>query len=202
MFDVMQQDAVAMSRKNDHAIPAANIGDTDLDAIERFNPTAAKEIARLEGLMNRGDDSKEDFLRLCQLLFDVGSVAAAEILLRRNLACYDGKRRYTRLFGTEKPDEFDAAIQVFESQFHISLLLTEEADFLVATFHSQGGPQRSDEFQLLSRPCEIKIGYIEQDKIEADVVLLDPDRVVFNADECLFMYLVNDVWEITDPLTA
>jgi hypothetical protein len=191
-----------MDDDHQYAIPAASIGDTDLDAVAQSNPAAAKEIARLEALMNRGEESKDDFLRLCQLLFDVGSVAAAEILLRRSLDYYEGEALYTRLFGTTKQDEFDCAIQAFESQFNLQLSLTEKNDFLVSTFHANGGPPRSDDFELLTHPCEIKIGYIEQDKIEADIVLLDPEREVFSADECLFMYFVNGVWEIADPLDA
>jgi hypothetical protein len=42
----------------------------------KYQPRAAKEIARLEALMNRGEETKDDFSRLCQYLFDVGSVAA------------------------------------------------------------------------------------------------------------------------------
>ena len=191
-----------MDDDHEYAIPAAGIGDTDLDSVAQSNPVAAKEIARLEDLLNRGEETNEEFLRLCQLLFDVGSVAAAEILLRRNLDYYEGEALYATLFGTEKQDEFDAAIQAFELQFNVQLSLKERTNFLELTFHSDGGPPRSDDFSLLSRQCEIQIGYIEQDKIEADVVLHDPDREVFQADECLFMYFVNGVWEIADPLDA
>lgn len=198
----MHPDRAAMNDEDGYAIPAASIGDTDLDAVARVNPSAAVEIARLDDLMNRGKESKDEFLRLCQLLFDVGSIAAAEILLRRNLDYYEGKALYTQLFGTEKQEEFDTAIEAFGSQFGIRLSLTENNDFLVSTFRSDGAPPRSDDFELLSQPCEIKIGYIEQDKIEADIVLFDPDRDEFHADECLFLYFVNGVWEIADPMDA
>ncbi|HUG67858.1 MAG TPA: hypothetical protein VMM76_08900 [Pirellulaceae bacterium] len=191
-----------MDDEHKHAIPAASIGDTDLDAVARHTPAAAKEIARLEDLMNRGEDTNDEFLLLCRLLFDVGSVGAAEVLLRRNLDYSEGDALYAELFGTEKQEEFYAAIQAFESQFNIQLSLTAKNDFLVATFHAEGGPPRSDDFELLSQPCEIKIGYIERDKIEADIVLLDPNREVFDADECLFMYFVKGVWEIADPMDA
>ncbi len=46
------------------------------------------------------------------------------------------------------------------------------------------------------------IGFFEKDKIEADIALLAPDREVFYADEVLFMYFVNGVWEIADPMDA
>jgi len=199
---VMHPNNAAMDDEDKYAIPAASIGDTDLDAVAQTNPAATKEIARLEDLMNRGEESKHHFLRLCQLLFDVGSVADSEYLLRRNMDYYEGESLYRRLFGTAKQEEFDTAIDAFRSQFDLNLTLAEENDFLVTVFHSDSGPPRSDEFQLLSHPCEIKIGYIEQDKIEADIALLDPDREVFDVDECLFMYFVNGVWEIADPMDA
>jgi hypothetical protein len=184
------------------AIPAANIGDTDLVALAQTNPMAAKEIARLEDLMNRGEETNEEFLRLCQLLFDVGSVAASEYLLRRNLDGYEGHALYIRLFGTARQEEFEAAIEAFKAQFDLELVLLAEKDLLISTFQSDGGPPRSDAFALLSRPCEIKFGYIEQDRIEADVTLLDPGRNVFDADECLLLFFIDGVWEIPDPLDA
>jgi hypothetical protein len=82
------------------------------------------------------------------------------------------------------------------------LTLAERDNFLVSTFHSNGGPPRSDDYQLLAQPCEIKVGFVEQDKIEADVVVLEPDRDVFDAGEYLFMYFLNGVWEIADPMDA
>lgn len=191
-----------MDDEEGHAIPAANIGDTDLVALAKTNPAAAKEIARLEDLMNRGEESKEEFLRLCQLLFDVGSVAASEYLLRRNLNYYEGHALYVRLFGTARQEEFAGAIEAFKFQFDLELVLVVEKDFLVSTFRSAGGPPRFDAFALLSRPCEIKFGYIEQDKIEADVTLLDPGREDFDADECMLLFFVNGVWELADPMDA
>lgn len=188
-----------MDDEERYAIPAASIGDTDLDAVAQTNPTAAKEIARLEDLMNRGEDTKDDFLRLCQLLFDVGSLADSEHLLRRNLDGYEGGYLYTRLFGTLKEEEFSAAVGAFKSQFDLDLVLAEKNDFLQCTFQTAVGPPRSDDLQLLSHPCEIKIGYIQKDKIEADINLQKPDCDVFNHDECLFMYFVNGMWEVADP---
>jgi len=182
-----------------HAIPAANIGDTDLAALGRTNPEAAGEITRLQDLMHRGEETKEEFLRLCQLLFDVGAVVASEYLLRRNLDYYEGHTLYRRLFGTTRQDEFDAAIDAFKSQFDLELVPLAKQDFLVSSFRAAGGPPRSDAFALLSRPCEIKFGYIEQDKIEADVTLFGSERQVLDADECMLMFFVNGVWELADP---
>lgn len=192
----MQPERAAMNDEDKYKIPAASIGDTDLGAVARTDPGAAKEIARLEDLMGRGEETKEEFLRLCQLLFDVGSVPAAEILLRRNLEYYEGETLYAQLFGKEKPTEFEAAIEAFSSQFGVALSLAEKHEFLVSTFHSDAGLPRDDDFRLLSKCCEIKFGYIEQDTIEADVILRDPVREDFDADEYLLMHFVNGVWEI------
>ncbi len=191
-----------MNNEDGHSIPAANIGDTDLVALAQTNPLAATEIARLEDLMNRGEETKEEFRQLCHLLFDVGSVAASEYLLRRNLDYYEGGPLYLQLFGTARQEEFDAAIEAFKSQFDLELALVSEKAFLVSTFRADGGPPRSDAFELLSRPCDIKFGYIEQGKIEADVTLLDPEREAFDADECMLLFFMNGVWELADAMDA
>jgi hypothetical protein len=191
-----------MDNEYEYIIPAASIGDIDLSTLAQTNPVAAKEIARLEDLMNRGEETKQEFRRLCRLLFDVGAVAESEYLLRRNVGYYEGESLYDQLFGRAKLDEFEAAIAAFKSQFDLELALIEVNDFLISTFLSEGGPPRSDPFALLSRPCEIKIGYIKQDRIEADLSLLDPGREFFEADECIFMFFVNGIWEIADTMDA
>ena len=48
-----------MDDEDRHGIPAANIGDTDLVALAQTNPAAAKEIARLVDLMNRGEEKSD-----------------------------------------------------------------------------------------------------------------------------------------------
>jgi hypothetical protein len=194
--------SAAMDDEDGHAIPAANIGDTDLVALAQTNPAAAREIARLNDLMNRGEETKEEFLQLCQLLFDVGSVDASEYLLRRNLDYYAGHALYLRLFGTARQEEFDAAIEAFKSQFNVDLVLMAEKDFLISKFRSGSGQRRSDAFALLSRPCEIMFGYIEQDKIEAQVTLFAPGRTVLDADECMVLFFVNGIWEDADAMDA
>jgi|GEM_PF-3150499 len=202
MLSVTHLKRTTMDDEDRHAIPAASIADTDLEAVAQTNPAAANEIARLDDLMNHGEESKDDFLRLCELLFDVGSVADSEYLLRRNIDYYEGEPLYKRLFGNAKQEKFDTAIDAFKSQFGLNLTVAEKNDFLETTFHTDGGAPRSDELQLLSHACEIKIGYIQQDKIEADIVLVAPDRDVFDEDECLFMYFVNGLREIADPMDA
>jgi hypothetical protein len=69
--------------------------------------------------------------------------------------------------------------------------------FLISRFRTSGGPTRTEAFELLSKPCEIKFGYIEQEQVEADVKLISPRRDdVFDADECIVMYFVNGIWQI------
>jgi hypothetical protein len=131
-----------MDHDDRYAIPAANIGDTDLAAVARTPPAAAEEIARIEQLMNRGEETKEEFLQLCQLLFDVGSVAASEILLRRNLDHYEGHDLYVRLFGTTKQEEFQTAIEVFQSQFEVELW-SASGIFLFRNFKPPAGRRGS-----------------------------------------------------------
>jgi len=110
-FLVMHPEDTAMKDEDvkADAIPAANIGDTDLSP-SPTQPAAAKEIARLEIFMNRGEETKEEFLAPLQLLFDVGSVAASEYLLRRNLDCYKGYALYVGC-SARQTREFHAPIE-------------------------------------------------------------------------------------------
>ena len=192
-----------MDDDHKYAIPAASIGDIDLDAVAQNNPTAAKEIARLKDLMGRGEETPEEFCILCELLYDVGETANSEYLLRRNLDEDDPSHDlYFKLFGNDKPDEFDNAIESFKSQFNVSLTFVEKNDFLDTTFNSSDGPPRSDIFELLSNPCEIRFGFTRQDKIECDITKLNSRRDAHRIGESLFMFFVNGVWEIADPTDA
>jgi hypothetical protein len=121
---------------NDYGIPAANIGDTDLVAIALTHPEQAKEIGHLAHLMENGRDTHEEFVRLCQLLCDVGENSVAEILLRRNMDGPSDVAIYRRLFGPGKENEFAAAVSAFQLQFNLTLSLVTEDDFLVTTFHT------------------------------------------------------------------
>ena len=182
------------------AIPAANIGNVDLGALAEKHPIAAKEIARLASLMYRGDETPDEFRRLCQMLFEVGATADSEYLLRRNVSDANDAALYAKLFGTTKQGDFDTAVAAFECQFEIELSLVEQHDFLVCKYHSNGCPPRDDAFRLLSRPCEVEIAYIERDQIEAEIVIDEPSRTVFDLGECLSLSFINGVWEIVDPI--
>lgn len=182
------------------AIPAANIGNVDLVAIAEKHPVAAKEISRLATLMYRGDETPDEFRRLCELLFEVGATVDSEYLLRRNVSDAVDEALYAELFGTSKREDFDAAVAAFRCQFEIELSLVQEHDFLVCKFRSVGCRRRDDAFRLLSCPCEVEIGFIERDRIEAEIVLDEPGRTVFNQDECLSLNFISGVWEIVEPI--
>src|SRR5438552_579371 len=111
---------------DDCGIPAASIGGVDLDAIAKDFPDQAREIARLEALMHRGEETKEEFRSLCELLHRVGATKDAEYLLRRNMEYYEGEELYQRLFGTAVPDNFAKASERFAEEFGLELTLQQE----------------------------------------------------------------------------
>jgi hypothetical protein len=185
-----------MDEHIDPSIPAAWIGDADLDKIATINPTAAVEIKRLRNLMNCGQESRDDFLHMCKLLADVGYVRASEYLLRRNVDYYDGISLYQSLFGTEKQEEFEFAIDAFKTQFDLEVSLVARTGFLISRFHTLGSALRSDKFEILSTPCKIEFGYIELDRIEADIMTLVQENG--QQVESLKMFFVDGVWEIAD----
>ncbi len=48
-----------MNSKHGHAIPAANLGDTDLVALAEAHPGVGQEAARLEDLVSRGESLRD-----------------------------------------------------------------------------------------------------------------------------------------------
>ena len=180
-----------------YAIPAAGLGDTDLDAVARTHPDAAKQIARLAERMAFGKDTPEEFCTLCQLLHDVGEPGNAEYLLRRNLDVgHPSHELYLKLFGMEKPNKFKSAIESFETQFEIALELVEEADFLEATYRTDGGPSRIGAFALLAEPCAVRFAYARRAEIECGVTNQDSRRDTLEGAERLLLLFTNGVWEI------
>ena len=152
------------------AIPAASIGAIDLGLLYRSDPSSAEEIARLEGLMNRGDETDEEFLKLCRLLSDAGAVDDAEYLLRRNIDYEGGRDLYDELFGSAKINEFERAIKTFETQFGTTLSGRDDSDFLTAVFRSTPAPSQTGYFSILSKACEVTIEFAEKTTINADVI--------------------------------
>jgi hypothetical protein len=187
---------------SEHGIPAAHVEDVDYAAIARFNPEAAQEIRRIGDLLGLGKETVEEFRRLIELLHETGEAAKAEHLLRRNLDLESKVDRllYSRLFGTLKPDEFEDAIEAFRIQFDGELEVIRDNDFLSRTYLMKPRRQRNDGFRLMSQLCEVRISYVERNTVEADVVLYDPARDVFAADECLLLFWIGGVWEMVDPL--
>ena len=180
------------------AIPAASIGGIDLNILYRLNPAAAKEIARIGDLMGRGEETDEEFLQLCQLLFDAGAVEDAEYLLRRNISYDGGLSLYERLFGDTKPTEFEKAIKAFQEQFEVRLENKRDRDFLDAEFFSPGATRVEGDFELLRKACDVTISYSDQFVVEADIVLHDPTREVFFEGEDLLLKFIEGKWELHD----
>jgi hypothetical protein len=156
-----------------HAIPAANIGETDLEAVARVNPAAASEIAVLRDRMDVGEETEQEFLRLCRLLFEVGSAGPAEYLLRRNLESEDALSLYAELFGDQKPAEFERSIRAFESQFGAKLRHVATLGFLQSKFAAAGAMNVPAAARVLAGPFHAAFGYIERDSIEVSVTAED-----------------------------
>ena len=150
-----------------YAIPAAHIQDVDLSAIE---PALAAEISRLGALMERGEETDEQFSQLIRLLVRAGRDRKAEYLLRRNIeGAADGQALYRELFGTAKVDEFAAAVKAFSAQFGVGLELMSSRGFLDSVYRMSPGPLRTDAFELLASPCEVRFDYSDPEVIAADV---------------------------------
>ena len=168
-------------------IPAAHIQDVDLSAVD---PTLAAEIRRLGDLMERGEETPEQFARLVRSIHQIGEFHEAEYLLRQNLeVAADGVALYGELFGTEKPDEFAEAIEAFGQQFDIRLDLIESQEFLESVYHTVPTSPRFDDFRLLGEPCEVRFDYSHPDFVVADVSSMADE-------EYLILRWVKGVWEM------
>lgn len=176
--------------ENDRSfIPAATVQDVDLSSL---SPATAAEIRRLGQLMEHGGETPEQFAHLVRLLHQAGFVAKSEYLLRRNMdAAADGAALYRELYGTDKPDEFAAAIKAFADQFSLDLKLKKERDFLDCLYRTTPRSARFDDLRLLSEPCEVRFDYASEDAVEADVCSLADD-------EYAILRWVNGVWEMVD----
>lgn len=176
---------------DDYKIPAASISDVDLAAIAELNPAAAKEIARLGELMECGNETKEDFRMLCQLLHEAGEQSKAEYLLRRNLQYYEGHALYSQLFGTVKQEEFDNSIEAFRCQFRVELKFVQHHDLLDDVYHISQNAAHSADSQLLAIGNTVNFSYSMPDVIEVEIVDL-------GSGESLLLHWVNGVWESRD----
>jgi hypothetical protein len=173
------------------AIPAATIRDVDLNGTD---VELASEILRLGALMERGNETPAQFGQLILLMHQAGHYAKAEYLLRRNIeGVADGHALYRELFGTEKPDEFAAAINGFEEQFAVRLKLVKPGVFLDAVYSTVPQKARFDVFRLLNEPCEVRIDYAKEDWVEAQVSR-------FESDDHLILRWVHAVWNISEPI--
>jgi hypothetical protein len=156
------------------AIPAATVQDVDLSAADA---ALAAEIRRLGDLMERGDETPEEFARLIRLLVEAGQSVKAEYLLRRNVEAAAGELAlYRELFGTAKPNEFAVAMRAFAEQFGVGLEFVRSRGFLDCLCGVRPGPPRSDAFALLGDPCEVRFDFADPAFVAADVSSLSDER--------------------------
>ena len=174
-------------------IPAATVQDVDLSAADA---ALSAEIRRLGDLMDRGDETPEEFACLIRLLVEVGQPAKAEYLLRRNVEVAVGELAFYReLFGTAKPDEFAAAFEAFAKQFGVGLEFVSSRGFLDGLYRMRPGPPRPGEFALLGEPCEVQFDFADPDFVAADVSSETDERY-------LLLRWVSGVWELAEQRYA
>lgn len=145
-------------------------------------------IRRLGDLMERGDETPEEFARLVRLLVEAGHYAKGEHLLRRNVEVAAGELAlYRELFGTAKPDEFAAAVQSFAEHFRVGLEFVGSRGFLDGLYRMLPGPPRMDAFALLGEPCEVRFDFADPEFVAADVCSDSDERY-------LLLRWVGGVW--------
>jgi hypothetical protein len=186
-----------------HGIPAANFISIDLDAIAEHSPVQAREIARLDGLMRRGAETKEDGRSLCMLLHNVGESREAEFLLRRNLRHYEGQDLYQRLFGTRIPDNFERAIKHFAEEFGLDLALRKERNFLDQEYLSTPLSGKYPRFNILNEKCVVRFDYSQRDFVVVEINAAKAATVnYFDLNTCLFLRWQDSQWRLLDPREA
>ena len=124
-------------------IPAASIEGVNLSAIFEKNPAAAEVIAMISAKMNTGDETDQEFIRLCDLLCQFGFAEVAKGLL---IANSNGEDQAFNVLINLFPDckiTYDAAMDAFRSQYEVSLVLDhqERAFCSVYSFDSESFPR-------------------------------------------------------------
>src|SRR5260221_1586853 len=184
------------------AIPAANICGVNLDEVAIRFPEAAQEIARIDALMQRGEETAIEFRRLCELLHLTGATIEGEYLLRRNIEHYEGAELYRKLFGTIIPDNYSCAIQRFADEFGLKLEIQNQIGFLDQEYLSVPMSFGS-RFNILNGNCTIRFDYSQRDFIVAEIIADDADSSnYFDLSTCLFLRWQNNQWRLIDPRDA
>ena len=173
-----------MEEENDfeYEIPAASIDDVNLEKIKKTHPAAAKEIAKIGELLNKGEERQDDLLHLGRLLYEVGEVGESEYLLRRNSVEENDvvHQLYLKLHGTTSQDYFMHSIAHFTSQFGVQLTQEQRNDFLCHTYQSipisVSQNAYPELYEMLCGTCEVSFMYAERHQITADVISTSPER--------------------------
>lgn len=155
------------------SIPAASLAGVDFDRMQSKHPEYVDEIKRLGSLLTSGDDTEEDFLRLCQLLLAADERSKAMELLLAN--CTEGDPAHV-LFEAEFPDaerQFERAVAAFGKQFGCELSLVRSRRPLSGVYRCSSTPASSsdDTGEIIQNitDSEIEITYEVTGDIVADI---------------------------------
>lgn len=176
----------------DHPIPAGSLNGVDFHKLRQRDAETVKEIENLAQLLDSGNDTDADFLRLCQLLLHVGERDKAKELLLAN--CDEGDDAY-ELFQAQYPDaegDFERAVVAFERQFGCELSVTRTARHLSKAFscivpQTNSLPEPLRNFSN-SEDIEVQITYETSGDVVADVYSLS------NSARAVPLSLDSGVW--------
>lgn len=159
----------------DYKILGASIDQVDLDKMNKIHSEATREIVRLGELLNNGKEIEDDILRLGRLLFEVGEIKESEYLLRRNIGEEndDAHQLYLSLHGRAAEQRFMQSVNLFISQFGVTLSEEQKKDYLCHTYQAipKNTVREVDKTvgKILSGPCEVDFSYADRDEITASV---------------------------------
>jgi len=103
------------------SIPAASVYGVEVDRIRETDPIAATEIERIGRLLLTGEETEEDMLLVCRLLYEHAEKGIAELLLVANATEGDELHSlHQRLFGGVN-DEYERAVRNFSDQIGVTL---------------------------------------------------------------------------------
>ena len=159
---------------HEHAITAAGIHEVDLDAIRARFPAEADEIASLGARLDAGQETPAEFLRLCELLHQVGETREGEYLLRRNMDFYGGEALYARLYGDRAARELARAIACFGEQVEVDLGEVRQQDDPLDVTHVCRPRWEPLPHEAFGGPCLVRFDFADRDHVEA-VLWAEPE---------------------------
>lgn len=189
----------SLQMKNPHVIPSASISGIDLQRIESDSANAAREIIRIGELLDHGNETEEDFIRLCDLLYAHGEPAKSEELLRCNIA-EEGDayyRAYRRLHDFTADIGFEKCILAFEAQFGVQFKKVMNSRFLRRDYISEPTiitvNTDPDIARFLATPCRVEFRY-HPDGCIADIYSI---ATTFPESDYLLLKFSVDSWSVS-----